>query len=70
MALISRTNASLCTAVVLLATAPASQADLFTDSVYPVLRENCFDCHGPDKRKGGVADVHRPAIDASRGVDD
>ena len=38
----------------LLATAPASQADLFTDSVYPVLRENCFDCHGPDKRKGGL----------------
>mgnify|MGYP003315614754 FL=1 len=54
MALISRTNAFLCTAVALLTAAPASQADLFTNTVYPVLRENCFDCHGPDKRKGGL----------------
>ncbi|MED5495094.1 MAG: DUF1549 domain-containing protein, partial [Verrucomicrobiota bacterium] len=52
--MISRTNAFLCTAVALLTAAPASQADLFTNTVYPVLRENCFDCHGPDKRKGGL----------------
>ena len=38
----------------LLTAAPASQADLFTDTVYPVLHKNCFDCHGPDKRKGGL----------------
>ena len=47
-------NASLCAAAVLLAAAIPAQADLFSDSIYPVLRENCFDCHGPDKRKGGL----------------
>ena len=30
------------------------QSDLFSKKVYPVFRENCFDCHGPDKRKGGL----------------
>ena len=38
----------------LLTAAPASQADLFTDTVYPVLHKNCFDCHGPDKHRGGL----------------
>ena len=30
------------------------RGDLFSESVYPVLRQNCFECHGPDKRKGGL----------------
>ncbi len=30
------------------------RSDLFSETVYPVLRKNCFDCHGPDKRKGGL----------------
>ena len=30
------------------------RGDLFSESVYPILRQNCFECHGPDKRKGGL----------------
>ena len=28
--------------------------DIFSEKVYPAFRQNCFDCHGPDKRKGGL----------------
>jgi len=51
---ISKLNTSLYVAALLLATRIPAQADLFSDMVYPVLHKNCFDCHGPDKRKGGL----------------
>src|SRR3954466_2182784 len=47
---------------VLVATAPAvrGQADrarlleFFETKIRPVLAENCFSCHGPEKQKGGL----------------
>ena len=54
VAFFSKPNAFLCAAAALLAVTVPTQGDLFSEKVYPVLRENCFDCHGPDKRKGGL----------------
>lgn len=31
-----------------------AQAQLYTDLVRPVLAQNCFACHGPDKTSGGL----------------
>ena len=34
---------------------PAPQAvEFFESKVRPVLAENCFSCHGPEKQKGGL----------------
>ena len=39
------------------------QADEFFESkVRPVLAENCFSCHGPDKQKGGLRLDSRAAL--------
>jgi mono/diheme cytochrome c family protein len=40
----------------------ASHVDFATE-VLPVLRRSCFECHGPDERKGGLRlDERGPAI--------
>jgi hypothetical protein len=50
----------LLTAAVL---APAASADEFFESkVRPVLAENCFSCHGPEKQKGGLRLDSRAAL--------
>jgi mono/diheme cytochrome c family protein len=41
--------------------APA-QADFFEKSVRPVLAENCFSCHGPEKQRGGLRLDSRAAM--------
>lgn len=33
---------------------PAEAAQFFEASVRPILAENCFSCHGPQKQKGGL----------------
>lgn len=33
---------------------PAMGAIDFENEILPILEDNCFDCHGPDKQKGGV----------------
>ncbi len=30
------------------------QAQFFEQKIRPLLAENCFKCHGPDKQKGGL----------------
>jgi hypothetical protein len=37
-------------------------AELFESKVRPVLAENCFSCHGPDKQKGGLRLDSRAAV--------
>src|SRR5687768_3284002 len=34
----------------------------FETSVRPLLAANCYECHGPDKQKGGLRLDSRPAI--------
>jgi cytochrome c553 len=40
----------------------AAQAEFFEKSVRPVLAASCFECHGPDKQKGGLRLDSRAAI--------
>ena len=54
MILIPKAKAFFCFFVLLFLCLNKGRSDLFSETVYPVLRENCFDCHGPDKRKGGL----------------
>jgi mono/diheme cytochrome c family protein len=39
-----------------------AQAEFFEKSVRPVLADNCFDCHGPRKQKGGLRLDSRAAL--------
>src|SRR5207245_4960820 len=41
---------------------PRSQAETFEKSIRPLLSENCFTCHGPEKQKGGLRLDSRAAI--------
>jgi mono/diheme cytochrome c family protein len=40
----------------------AAQAEFFEKSVRPVLADNCFTCHGPDKQKGRLRLDSRAAL--------
>src|SRR5690242_13425969 len=35
--------------------APAAAKTTYDEHVLPVLRESCVACHGPDKKRGGLA---------------
>jgi mono/diheme cytochrome c family protein len=39
-----------------------AQAEFFEKAVRPVLADNCFDCHGPRKQKGGLRLDSRAAL--------
>jgi mono/diheme cytochrome c family protein len=41
---------------------PRSQADFFEKTVRPLLADNCFTCHGPEKQKGKLRLDSRAAI--------
>src|SRR5262245_7373987 len=41
---------------------PAAQVEYFEKAVRPVLATNCFNCHGPDKQKGGLRLDSREAL--------
>src|SRR6266404_3848678 len=61
------------TALAALCAATAARADdraaaeLFESKVRPVLAENCFSCHGPDKQKGGLRLDSRAALQQGAG---
>ncbi|MCE9609406.1 MAG: PSD1 and planctomycete cytochrome C domain-containing protein [Chthoniobacter sp.] len=46
----------------------AEQSDFFETKVRPVLADNCFRCHGPEKQKGGLRLDSRAAL--RRGTDE
>ena len=52
--MIPKSKVFFCVFVVLFLGLNKVRSDLFSETVYPVLRENCFNCHGPNKRKGGL----------------
>src|SRR5262249_61577468 len=40
----------------------AAQLEFFEKQVRPLLAENCFQCHGPEKQKGGLRLDSRTAV--------
>src|SRR5262249_24182785 len=49
-----RMRAALILATVAALTTAARAVAFFESQVRPVLAENCFSCHGPEKQKGGL----------------
>jgi hypothetical protein len=50
------------TIVVLVVALPAFAEPDFARDVLPILRQNCFECHGPEKQKGGLRLDSRAAM--------
>src|SRR5262249_44388499 len=40
----------------------AGQAEFFEKKVRPLLAENCFQCHGPEKQRGGLRLASRDGL--------
>ena len=59
---ISTTALAVLAAVSVGAQTAGDELEFFRNQVFPILRENCIECHGGGKHKGGLELTSRQAI--------